>query len=1178
MKNRVLLCLLLLFSLGAWGQRVDSRVTTTTNPPPIGGYTPILAVPGSQITLCAYPANGVPCTNLATSYTDATLTTACPAGKPVVLQGSSACGSYTDQLGNFGFWVAPGCYTYTSQLKGTTQPPKAVCSGAGSTGIAGLATYDKQGLVAGGVGYVSPGIITTDAFAAINAVGATLPAAGGIIDATALGSNTYTVTTQLTALNNASQAIVLILNPQTRFIINTHFSSPSGASPATCAVPIGPSASGQPNGASGIITTGMNFLGGYQFQLGPLASVSDVICSGRFDGGQESMFLDGVGVEGNPSATMTSALIHLQGVFGPTKIINSGTSICMGNCLLVNSANGTSPLFDTGSGNMLFLNDVFEDNYTGSAAAYPGCVVNLDALTSAGGMGNLLFEGGIIQHNGPHNPLICMNGRGSVQLSVIKFENVYPETLPATTSSFWSNIDPIQLIDANQVYFDGLKPGGTPYAPDFIYIGTTNGKQSSYAIQIDSVVVANGYTNIINNTTEGTVETGYAIGDGDKTIPPYYSNLNSPFNRRTNSAPVNGMCTANTQGSGWYNSNGTTVATTAYLCSAISGTPTWTAFGGGGGGGAVTSVSALDTTVIVSPTTGAVTVKLNLGANNVWTGQQIFNAVQANTAQLKVVNGVSDCSRYSGADVSAKVNSCLNDALNKTNGNTTGWADARELTGFSTTVSQITVGDTAGDFVKLLLPCQGAWLGSMTGGTAYTVLQYGGSEIEGCPVSGISGNFGISTNTSSNLYAVMGIMGSSNQYVSDKGFDVVNLVGSGHVTASGDGLIINGVFADGSLLTSVNVRDGLDSYGVMIQNVCCEFAWEHSGVSADHGFTPMGILATSGSFIQGFSFAYGTIVGPGNGRPAVYCFDTRTPPLSDVTFTSTYGETATGDTTFPYIQIDGCRKVKVEDFSVYSNVSNSTAPIVQVTSRYNTDLELDGIHAFSGTGNYLYPLIAIVNNFSGETTNLITDNIGNFGKYNPPTVPSALGPASLGNGSTAVTQAVTDNTTKVSTTAFNALQFASPPVLGSTTPNQVNSTKVLVVNGTLTGFAGQGSATYTAGASAQVGTGATTPICYSNYSCNSIAGTVSFTTGTGSLAAGTIVTINVPGTRTNPGGAVYPPNCSVTLEQLSGTPASYGVGALPANPAGTVTIPITVRTALQASTNYIIHYGPCEGI
>jgi hypothetical protein len=87
-------------------------LTTAGNVPP-GAMAPVLAIGGSKIHVCGFPANAVPCTNYATTYTDVTLTTACANTAQITLPGTTQCVSSTDQQGNFGFWVFPGEYAYT---------------------------------------------------------------------------------------------------------------------------------------------------------------------------------------------------------------------------------------------------------------------------------------------------------------------------------------------------------------------------------------------------------------------------------------------------------------------------------------------------------------------------------------------------------------------------------------------------------------------------------------------------------------------------------------------------------------------------------------------------------------------------------------------------------------------------------------------------------------------------------------------------------------------------------------------------------------------------------------------------------------------------------------------------------------------------------------------------------
>ena len=84
---------------------VSSSTTTpflVANVPP---NSPVVAV-------CNSPANQVPCTNYATTYTS--LGVACPNGAQDTPQPQpSACQSTGDAQGNIGFWVAPGTYDYT---------------------------------------------------------------------------------------------------------------------------------------------------------------------------------------------------------------------------------------------------------------------------------------------------------------------------------------------------------------------------------------------------------------------------------------------------------------------------------------------------------------------------------------------------------------------------------------------------------------------------------------------------------------------------------------------------------------------------------------------------------------------------------------------------------------------------------------------------------------------------------------------------------------------------------------------------------------------------------------------------------------------------------------------------------------------------------------------------------
>ena len=111
----LLLGMLLLFSVPTFGQGIrfgDQQPVQSVQTP--GG--PIYSVPNATINFCNSPANGVPCTNKVTTYTDITLTTACPTSTQVVLSGTNSCVATTDQYGNWGVWISPGVYTFTIQV------------------------------------------------------------------------------------------------------------------------------------------------------------------------------------------------------------------------------------------------------------------------------------------------------------------------------------------------------------------------------------------------------------------------------------------------------------------------------------------------------------------------------------------------------------------------------------------------------------------------------------------------------------------------------------------------------------------------------------------------------------------------------------------------------------------------------------------------------------------------------------------------------------------------------------------------------------------------------------------------------------------------------------------------------------------------------------------------------
>lgn len=91
---------------------ITSQYTTPFLVANIAPNLPVLAV-------CNSPANNLPCSNYATTYTSAG--GACPNGSQDTPQPQpSACQATGDAQGNLGFWAAPGKYDYTVCIQNTT--------------------------------------------------------------------------------------------------------------------------------------------------------------------------------------------------------------------------------------------------------------------------------------------------------------------------------------------------------------------------------------------------------------------------------------------------------------------------------------------------------------------------------------------------------------------------------------------------------------------------------------------------------------------------------------------------------------------------------------------------------------------------------------------------------------------------------------------------------------------------------------------------------------------------------------------------------------------------------------------------------------------------------------------------------------------------------------------------
>lgn len=123
MKTKLAVAFLILLGLGgstlAQGIRLDATTVQEMSTTAIPGTTNVLTVPAAPIVkFCNFPANAVPCTNLATTFTSSTLGTPCNTSTQITLVGSTTCVASPDANGNFGFWAQAGQYAYTVTLPG----------------------------------------------------------------------------------------------------------------------------------------------------------------------------------------------------------------------------------------------------------------------------------------------------------------------------------------------------------------------------------------------------------------------------------------------------------------------------------------------------------------------------------------------------------------------------------------------------------------------------------------------------------------------------------------------------------------------------------------------------------------------------------------------------------------------------------------------------------------------------------------------------------------------------------------------------------------------------------------------------------------------------------------------------------------------------------------------------
>ena len=156
------LLLTLAIATTCFGQavRFDSEVTTVNASCVSGKQCPLLALPGSSISVCqGSPATKALCqASPATTYTAAGAGTTCSTLAQLTPSTGGACRSTADSQGNWGMWVLPGSYSYFITVPstaggGTTGPyPLSIQGAAGGYVLDSLYATLAEACTAAGTG------------------------------------------------------------------------------------------------------------------------------------------------------------------------------------------------------------------------------------------------------------------------------------------------------------------------------------------------------------------------------------------------------------------------------------------------------------------------------------------------------------------------------------------------------------------------------------------------------------------------------------------------------------------------------------------------------------------------------------------------------------------------------------------------------------------------------------------------------------------------------------------------------------------------------------------------------------------------------------------------------------------------------------------------------------------
>lgn len=332
-----------------------------------------------------------------------------------------------------------------------------------------------------------------DAGAKIAAAIAALPSTGGIVDARGFGSIQQTISSQL-AIGTSTKIVTLIVSPETYYAVNV--------TGGVCAIPIGDGSAITTGAESTLWTVNVPLTQKAMFALSATANVSAVICAAN-PSSQQTIYLNGVAVWGNATATVGTALYDIQGLAAGTKIENSASGNCYATALEIRPSPSNNITSD-----LLFENDNFACGGTAGST-----IAVIDSVSNAKLIANINFINVQFQNQGSAQSLLTTNGHGAsgggVGILGLRF---YGCDFEVSSSS----ADAIVLTDTRDVTLDFVESSGTVgTATNLVRLAETVGG-ITYNIEIRHLAgyssggasFTNLLTDVSGNSYNGTTVSG----------------------------------------------------------------------------------------------------------------------------------------------------------------------------------------------------------------------------------------------------------------------------------------------------------------------------------------------------------------------------------------------------------------------------------------------------------------------------------------------------------------------------------------------------------------------------------------------------------------------------------------------------------------------------------------------